>query len=69
MCVMNGARIIRMHNIIESAHAIGMLEAAMGWREPAYLKHNMGDVNAPAHPERLGVSIEVEPAPVLNVES
>lgn len=69
MCIMNGARIIRMHNITESAHAIGMLEAAMGWRKPAYLKHNMGDVNAPAHPERLIASPEPVPTPVMNVES
>ena len=50
MCIMNGARIIRMHNIPESLSTVRMLEAAMGWREPAYLAHNMGEVNAPAHP-------------------
>lgn len=50
MCIMNGARIIRMHNVEESLATIRMLEAAMGWREPAYLAHNMGEVNAPAHP-------------------
>lgn len=50
MCIMNGARIIRMHNIPESVSTIRMLEAAMGWREPAYLVHNMGEVNPPAHP-------------------
>jgi dihydropteroate synthase len=56
MCIMNGARIIRMHNVPESVSTIRMLEAAMGWREPAYLAHNMGDVNAPAHPGALGAA-------------
>ncbi|GAA5227360.1 dihydropteroate synthase [Paeniglutamicibacter antarcticus] len=51
MCIMNGARIIRMHNIPESVSTIRMLEAAQGWREPTYLLHNMGDANAPAQPE------------------
>ena len=63
MCIMNGARIIRMHNIPESASTVRLLEAAMGWREPAYLKHNMGEVNAPAHPERTA------PAPMAAVDS
>lgn len=69
ICIMNGARIIRMHNITESAHAIGMFEASMGWRQPAYLKHNMGEVNAPAHPERLSASTQSAPTPAMNVES
>ncbi|MEE1620330.1 dihydropteroate synthase [Zafaria sp. Z1313] len=54
MCIMNGARIIRMHNIPEAFSTVRLLEAAMGWREPAYLKHNMGDVNEPAHPVPAG---------------
>ncbi|WP_309080129.1 dihydropteroate synthase [Zhihengliuella sp.] len=48
MCAMNGARIVRMHNVEESVQAMRLLEAAMGWREPAYLRHNMGEANAPA---------------------
>lgn len=51
MCAMNGARILRMHNIPESVQTVRLLEAAQGWREPAYQIHNMGDVNPPAHPE------------------
>jgi dihydropteroate synthase len=47
MCIMNGARIVRMHNIPESASAVRLAEAALGWRTPAYLKHNMGDFNEP----------------------
>ncbi|WP_189349250.1 dihydropteroate synthase [Zhihengliuella salsuginis] len=49
MCAMNGARIVRMHNVRESVQAMRLVETAMGWREPAYLKHNMSDANEPAH--------------------
>lgn len=52
ICAMNGARILRMHNIPESVQTVRLIEAAQGWREPAYQIHNMGDVNPPAHPER-----------------
>lgn len=52
ICAMNGARILRMHNIAESVQMVRMIEATHGWREPAYQIHNMGDVNPPAHPER-----------------
>jgi dihydropteroate synthase len=50
ICIMNGARILRMHNVPEASAAIRMAEAVLGWREPAYLKHNMGEVNEPAAP-------------------
>lgn len=52
MCIMGGARIIRMHNIVESVQTVRLIEAAQGWRDPAYQIHNMGEVNPPAHPER-----------------
>lgn len=42
-CAAQGARILRMHNVAESVDAARMVEAIMGWREPAYLKHNMLD--------------------------
>ena len=42
-CVAQGARILRMHNVAESVDAARMIEAVMGWREPAHLRHNMGD--------------------------
>lgn len=45
VCVMNGARILRMHNIAAAHAALRLTEAVFGWREPAYLKHNMGEVN------------------------
>lgn len=47
MCALGGARILRMHNVAASRSAITMVEAALGWREPAYLRHNMGELNEP----------------------
>jgi dihydropteroate synthase len=44
-CALLGARIVRMHNVPESVQAIRMTEAILGLREPAFLKHNMADVN------------------------
>ncbi|MCZ2402752.1 dihydropteroate synthase [Paenarthrobacter sp. Z7-10] len=49
MCVLGGARIVRMHNVSAAHSAVRLTEAALGWREPEYLLHNMGDVNAPVH--------------------
>jgi dihydropteroate synthase len=42
ICVLNGARILRMHDIAASVAAARMIEAVMGFRQPAYLHHNMG---------------------------
>ena len=47
MCILGGARILRMHHIAAAHSAIAMTEAVLGWRQPAYLKHNMGDSNQP----------------------
>ena len=47
MCALGGARILRMHNVAAARYAINMVEAAMGWREPVYLRHNMGEYNQP----------------------
>ncbi|WP_102160148.1 dihydropteroate synthase [Zhihengliuella halotolerans] len=54
MCALNGARIVRMHHVAESVQAMRLIEATMGWREPAYLRHNMSDVNEPAHGRPAG---------------
>lgn len=40
-CLMAGARILRMHDVPEAVDTVRMFEAIMGWREPAYLRHNM----------------------------
>jgi dihydropteroate synthase len=41
ICVLNGARILRMHDVTASVAAVRMIEAVMGFRQPAYLHHNM----------------------------
>jgi dihydropteroate synthase len=38
---MNGARIVRVHDVKATVAAVRMTEAILGWREPAWLKHNM----------------------------
>ena len=40
--VMKGARIVRMHDVRASVAAMRMTEALLGFRAPAYLRHNMG---------------------------
>lgn len=40
-CILQGARIVRMHNVAASVEAVRMTEAILGFREPAYLSHNM----------------------------
>ena len=42
-CTLQGARILRMHNVPESVDAARTVEAILGWREPVHLKHNMVD--------------------------
>jgi dihydropteroate synthase len=41
MCALNGARILRMHDAAGSVAAARMIEAVLGFRQPAYLHHNM----------------------------
>ncbi|WP_411699422.1 dihydropteroate synthase [Conyzicola sp.] len=43
VCVLKGARIVRMHDVAASVAAMRMTEALLGLREPAYLSHNMGE--------------------------
>lgn len=40
-CAIQGARIVRVHNVAETVDAVRMFEAIMGWRDPVFLKHNM----------------------------
>lgn len=40
-CVQRGARLLRVHNVRETVDAVRMIEAIEGWREPAFLRHNM----------------------------
>jgi dihydropteroate synthase len=41
ICVIKGARIVRMHDVAATVAAMRMTEAVLGFREPAYLRHNM----------------------------
>jgi dihydropteroate synthase len=41
VCIMKGARILRMHDIPQAVDAVRMTEAILGWREPVFLKHNV----------------------------
>ena len=41
VCILNGARIVRMHNVRAAVDAVRMTEAILGFREPAYLRHNI----------------------------
>ena len=40
-CIMKGARIVRMHDVPASVAAVRMTEAILGWREPAWMEHNV----------------------------
>ncbi|MEU4562968.1 dihydropteroate synthase [Actinoplanes sp. NPDC023936] len=40
-CILHGARIMRVHDVRAAVDAVRMTEAMLGWREPAYLRHNM----------------------------
>lgn len=39
-CATQGARIVRVHNVAETVDALRLVEAILGWREPAYVLHN-----------------------------
>jgi dihydropteroate synthase len=43
VCIMKGARIVRMHDVRASIAAVRMTEAILGFREPAYAIHNRGE--------------------------
>lgn len=45
VAIVQGARIVRMHNVRESVAAVRMTEAIFDMRAPAYTKHNMGARN------------------------
>ena len=41
-CIMEGARIIRMHDVPATVAAVRMVEGILGWRPPAWTLHNLG---------------------------
>jgi dihydropteroate synthase len=44
-CILQGARIVRVHEVPPTVAAVRMTEAVLGLREPAYLRHNTMDFN------------------------
>lgn len=40
-CILQGARIVRVHNVPAAVDAVRMTEAILGFRQPAYLRHNL----------------------------
>jgi dihydropteroate synthase len=41
LCLMQGARLVRAHQIPSTVDAVRMTEAVLGFRPPAYTRHNM----------------------------
>ena len=41
ICIMNGARIVRMHDVPAAVDAVRLTEAVLGFRQPAYTRHNV----------------------------
>ena len=41
ICILKGARIVRMHDVPATVAAVRMTEAILGFREPAYAIHNL----------------------------
>ena len=41
VCILQGARIVRMHNVRAAVDAVRMTAAILGFREPAYERHNL----------------------------
>jgi dihydropteroate synthase len=42
VCIMKGARIVRVHDVPATVLAVRMTETILGMRPPAYTEHNMG---------------------------
>ena len=40
-CIVQGARIVRVHDVAAAVDAVRMTEAMLGWRPPAYTRHNI----------------------------
>ncbi len=40
-CVLAGGRVVRAHDVVATVDAVRMVEAVLGLREPAFLRHNV----------------------------
>jgi dihydropteroate synthase len=45
-CILQGARIVRMHDVAAAVAAVRMTEAILGFRQPAFVRHNAGQADA-----------------------
>jgi dihydropteroate synthase len=41
ICILQGARIVRVHDVAEAVAATRLTEAVLGWREPVAARHNL----------------------------
>lgn len=39
--ILSGARIVRVHEVGQARQAVNMVESILGWRPPAYMRHNV----------------------------
>jgi dihydropteroate synthase len=49
ICVLAGARVVRMHDAESAVSAMRLTEAVLGWRAPALLRHNMDPAGPASH--------------------
>ncbi|SRR5581483_11152557 len=45
-CILQGARIVRMHDVAPAVAAVRLTEAILGFREPAFVRHNAPQLDA-----------------------
>jgi dihydropteroate synthase len=41
VCILKGARIVRVHEVTAAVRAVRMTEAILGWRKPVFVRHNL----------------------------
>jgi dihydropteroate synthase len=41
-CILQGARIVRVHEVAATVAAVRLTEAILGFRRPAFMRHNVG---------------------------
>jgi dihydropteroate synthase len=41
VCILQGARIVRVHDVREVVPSVRMIESILGWRPPAVVRHNL----------------------------
>ena len=48
LCVLGGARVLRMHDVASAVQAVRMTEAVLGLRAPATQRHNLPEASGAA---------------------